>query len=425
MATGDPQVVSSAQREVQRAEMALRTAEATRVDGSGSKSAQRSAKASRDAAIANARLTLQDAQERLNAARRGPPPAELELARRAVVDAQAALDAARERYEIVKKGPDEMTLAAANQAVEAARIATRDAERRYLDLAAGPPPDRVDAARDAVRNARATLDSAVSRLTELNSRPTREELQAAEERVETARTALDQALSVPEPEQSQADPAAYDLIVLEKTVEQDRSQVDSLERDLIATDVTAQIAGVVSAVQVRPGDPAERGAQVLIIAKPGPPIVTLDVNGDDVSRVVAGQVATVTLEGAPDSEHTAVITGLIGGPGGVGQTAQLQVNWEGSPPLYGLATQALVTLQEKPGVLLVPQRAVRTSGQRRYVEYLDGDSRRTADVILGISGISEVEVIRGVREGQLILVGAASAVSGATPDAAPSPHGTR
>jgi multidrug efflux pump subunit AcrA (membrane-fusion protein) len=425
MATGDPQVVSAAQRDVQRAEMALRTAEATRIDGGGSKSAQRSARAARDASIANARLTLQDAQERLNAARRGPPPAELELARRAVVDAQASLDAARERYENVKKGPDEMTLATANQAVEAARIATRDAERRYLELAAGPPPDRVEAAQDAVRNARAALDSAISRLTELNSRPTREELQAAEERVEVARAALDQAISVPEPEQAQADPAAYDLIVLEKTVEQDRAQVESLERDLIATDVTAPISGVVSAVQVRPGDPAERGAPVVVIARPGPPIVTLDVNGDDVSRVAVGQVASVILEGAPDTEYTAVIVALASGPGGVGQSAQLQVNWQGSPPLYGLAAQAGVTLQEKSDVLLVPQRAVRTSGQRRYVEYLDGDSRRTADVALGISGISEVEVIRGVREGQLILVGAASATAGATPDAAPSPETAR
>jgi multidrug efflux pump subunit AcrA (membrane-fusion protein) len=228
---------------------------------------------------------------------------------------------------------------------------------------------------------------------------------------------------VPEPAQAQdvPDPAAYDLVVLEKAVEQDRSQVDSLERDLAATNVTAPITGVVSAVQARPGDPVERGAQVMAIARPGPPIVSLDVNGDDVSRVAVGQRASVTLEGAAGTEYPAAIASLSNGPGGIGQVAQLRVDWTGTPPLYGLTAQALVTLQEKPDVLLVPQRAVRTSGQRRYVEYLEGDNRRTADVILGISGLSDVEVIRGVREGQVILLGTA----GATPGTVASPEATR
>jgi multidrug resistance efflux pump len=425
ISTGDPQLVTSAGREVQRAQLALHTAEATRVDSRGSKDAQRSAKLARDSAVASARLALQDAQDRLNAARRGPPPAEVELARRAVQDAQSALDAARERYENANKGPDEMTLSTANQVVEAARIATREAERRYLDLAAGPPADRVAAAQDAVRNARVTLDSAVVRLAEVNSRPTRDEVQAAEERVGAAQAVLDQARSVPESQQDQPDPAAYDLVVIERAVEQDRSQVDSIERDLTTTNVTAPITGVVSAVQVRSGDPVERGAQVLAIAKPGPPIVALDVNGDDVNRVAVGQRATVTLEGAAGTEYPATIVGLTNGSGGIGQVAQLRADWSVTPPLYGLAAQALVTLQEKPNVLLVPQRAIRTSGQRRYVEYLEGESRRTADLVLGISGLADVEVIRGVREGQLVLLGTAGAGSGATPGATPSPDPTR
>jgi hypothetical protein len=73
----------------------------------------------------------------------------------------------------------------------------------------------------------------------------------------------------------------------------------------------------------------------------------------------------------------------------------------------------------------VPQRAVRISGQRRYVEYLEGENRRTADVSLGISGLSDVEVVRGVREGQLILLGTAGAASSATPSVTPSPEPTR
>jgi HlyD family secretion protein len=413
---GDPSAVAAAQREVQRAELALRTAQNTRIESGGSSSARRNAQAARESAIANARMSLQDAQERLNAARRPPPAAEVEIARRGVESAEAALQLAKERLEIVRKGPDEMTLAAANQAVEAAQSAAASAERRYLDLEAGPPGHVIAAAQEAVRGARATLAGANDRLAEINSRPTRAELQDALERVNAAASVLEQARTEPEPEPEAVDPAAYDLLVLERNLEQDRAQVETLERDLMATNLVAPTAGVVSAVLVRPGDPVDRDTHVLSIARPGDPIVTVDVGEDDAARIAVGQRALVTLEGALKQEYNATVIDLATGPGGVSHVARLDVDWTATPPAFGNVAMAVVTLQEKSGVLLVPQRAIRSAGQRRYVEYMEGESRRTADVTLGISGAVDVEVLTGLREGQLILVGAAgSATASPTP----------
>jgi HlyD family secretion protein len=417
---GDPTTVASAQRELQRAQLALRTAEATHIDTKGlKKDAERSARVARDAAIASARLGLQDAQDRLNTARRGPAPAEVEMARRGIQGAESALQTARERYETVKKGPDEITLAAANQAVESARLAAQTAEGRYLELKAGPPQDRVRAAQDGVRDARAALSAAMDRLADVNSRPTQAEVKDAEDRVNAAQAALEQARAEPETVADESDPGAYDMLVLEKNLEQDRAQVESLERDMQATNVTAPFAGVVSAVLVRSGDPVDRSTNVLSLARPGDPIVTADVDGDDASRLDVGQRASITVEGATDSEIEAKIIGFLDAPGGIGKIAQLQVAWPSTPPVFGTTAQAVVTVQEKSDVLLVPQRAIRSSGQRRYVEYLDGDSRRTADVALGINGALDVEVLAGLKEGQLVIVGAGGLTSNATPTAAP------
>ena len=202
-------------------------------------------------------------------------------------------------------------------------------------------------------------------------------------------------------------------MLLQRNLEQDRDQVAALEEAIVSSRLVAPFSGVVSGVQVRSGDPLDRGLTVLTLARPGDPIVTADINSPDTARIAVGQQATVLAEGSSGTEYAGTIIGLADAPGGVGRTAQLQVTWTTTPPAFGHTVQALVTLQEKADVLLVPQRAVRSSGQRRYVEYMDGGSRRTIDVAVGIVGPTDVEILSGLREGQLILLGTSG--SGPTP----------
>jgi multidrug efflux pump subunit AcrA (membrane-fusion protein) len=425
LVNGDPAAMAAADREVQRATLALRTAQATRVNsgggsGKGSKDAERNARAARDSAITSAQFALQDAQNRLNTLRQGPPPSEVEIARRAMQAAAAGVQTATEHLETVRQGPDQMTLSAANQTVENAKTAVQAAEAHYLELAAGPPADRVAAAQAGVESARTALGEAMNRLADVNNRPTQAELQDAQDRVSAAQTALDRTRVEPDPVQDDGDTGVIDLIVLRRSQEQDQAQAESLERDLAATTLVAPFAGVVTAVQVRSGDPLDRDMQVLTLAKPGERIVSADVTDSDVSQIAVGQQASVQVEGASDAAYDATIIGIVDGPGGVGKVAQLRVSWPSDAPPFGVSAQAAVVLQQKADSLLVPQRAVRSSGQRRFVEYLDGGARRTIDVSLGIVGVSDVEILSGLREGQVILAGS-TATSSSTPSPTTAP----
>ncbi len=58
-----------------------------------------------------------------------------------------------------------------------------------------------------------------------------------------------------------------------------------------------------------------------------------------------------------------------------------------------------ITLQVKPDVLIVPNGAVRTVGKRRFVEYLDGEIKRSRNVELGIVTDQETEITSGLQEG--------------------------
>ena len=419
LARGDSTAIAAAERDVQRANLALRTAQATRIDTSGTgrsaRDAERNARVARDASITSARLAVQEAEDRLNLARRGPPPGEIEIGRRNVQMAESALQTALDRLEVVRRGSDELTLATANQAVQAARLAAQTAEARYLALEAGPPADLLRAAQVGVQTARAGLASANDRVAELSNGPTSAELQDAESRVTAAQAALQNAHSAPDAVAEGGDTGAFDLVILQKSLEQDRAQVESLERSVMAAKVVAPFAGIVTAVQVRPGDSLDRGVQILMLAKPGDPIIIADVSPEDAPRVAVGQAATI--QGAAGGSPTAAIVGLSEAPGGIGKIAQLQVDWSVPAPSFGTPVQVMFTVREKANTLLVPNRAVRSSGQRRYVEYMDGDTRRTIDVGVGIVGASDTELLTGVREGQVIVVPAGAA----TPTSTTSP----
>jgi RND family efflux transporter MFP subunit len=398
----DPGAVSTAERDVQRAELAVRMAES-----SGGK--DKNARQARDASIRSARLNLQDAQERLARLRQGPPPADLEAARRAVADARTAVQIANERREAVAKGPDELTLASANQAVEAAKLAASNAEGQYLELKAGPPSDQINAAQGALESAQTSLSSAILHQNEVNGHPTRTELQDAEDRLAASQAAADKvradAEAVAAAPDDDVDPAAYDLLLLRKGVEQDRATLDKLARDLAATQLLAPAAGIVTSIQVRPGDPLEPGRPVMAVAKPGEPIVRVDLTERDVARLAPGQSATVLLDGASGSTIDASVDQIETAPGSLA-TGRFKATWPEPAPALGSTAQVLVTLQRKDNVLIVPQRAIRTAGQRRFVEVADASSgRRNVDVQVGISQGGDTEIMSGLADGQVVLIG--------------------
>ena len=63
-----------------------------------------------------------------------------------------------------------------------------------------------------------------------------------------------------------------------------------------------------------------------------------------------------------------------------------------------------VTLREKDNVLIIPQKAIRSAGARRFVEVVDGQNRTMTDVEIGIVSNGQAEVISGLRQDQIVLV---------------------
>jgi multidrug resistance efflux pump len=361
----DPEALRTAERDVQRAQNALAAAQADRSTTGPV----------HDAAVANAQLSLQDAQDRLTAVKTPPSPEDVAAAKRTLAAAQSTLQTAQERLAALQQGPDQ-------EAIDQAQA-------------------RLDAARLTEQNAQALLD-------DLNSHPTPEEAQAAAQKVAAAQATLDRIGKQPAPEPVPADPSApFDLALLQTAVDNDQAQIERLEASLESSKLLAPFAGTVARVQVKVTDVIDLGQPVLVLVKPGDPIVRVDVSGNDASRLAVGQTATVKVDSAGPGALwlDARLANLADANTGGGSIAQFTVGWpsKGAPAL-GSSVQLQVTLQTKADGLLVPRRAVRSAGASRYVQYLEGANRKTASVQVGIIDGDDAEIVSGLSEGQLVLV---------------------
>ena len=61
--------------------------------------------------------------------------------------------------------------------------------------------------------------------------------------------------------------------------------------------------------------------------------------------------------------------------------------------------------QNKDNVLLVPKKSVRSAGARKFVQYMSGSSRKVANVEVGIISGDMAEILSGLTEGQVVVVG--------------------
>lgn len=363
-----PDAVRAAQAQVLKAQTQLQLAQSARVDPKADPSV---AGIQHDAAIQDAQIAVQTAQANLDKLKQPPSPSDVQAAQQQVQDTQDALNAAQNKLSAAQSGPDPAAIATAQQALTAAQHYQAEAQ---------------------------------SNLDEVNSHPTPAELAAAQDQVHRAQIVLDNAQQPLAPTTLNGAP---DLGALQAAVDQAQAQVTAAQAGLDATHLKAPSDGTIVSVRVKAGDKLGLGQTILVLAQPGAPLVRVDLDDDQVSRVAPGQQAIIQLgdTGAGTDPITATVTSVTpGSASGAGPSANLQVSWpDGQAPRYGTPVQAVVTLDQKQNVLVVPKSAVRQAGGRASVEVQDGTLRHLVSVQVGVSTADTVEIVSGLSEGQLVL----------------------
>lgn len=187
----------------------------------------------------------------------------------------------------------------------------------------------------------------------------------------------------------------------ELDVELARLQVERLTRRQEESRLVAPFSGQVTTIELRPGD-AVQGYQPLVqIVDPSERVIEADVPAGDLSRLAINQRVQVDF-----SEFAGPIEGtLVQLPesGATSRAARVKVDPLPAAATLGMTGRAHVLLETKADALLLPRAFLRQFAGRTYVLTQTPEGRREIDVTPGIESDYEVEIVRGLKEGDQVI----------------------
>jgi HlyD family secretion protein len=202
-------------------------------------------------------------------------------------------------------------------------------------------------------------------------------------------------------------------------VEKARAALERYQTDLRYATITSPMDGLVLSRDVEVGDAV---SSILILGSQATLVMTLGdvsevyvlgkVDEADIGKVYMGQGARIVVESFKDKPFEGKVTKIS--PLGVEKdnVTTFEVRVSISNPTGALKTNmsanAEIILEEKKGVLLVPESAVVYDKERKtFLEVpdpkADGGKRRVA-VKLGISNGVKTELVEGMKEGEKVVL---------------------
>jgi HlyD family secretion protein len=348
-----------------------------------------------------AQSTLEQAQVTLDKLR-NPAQADLVAAQASIEQAQGNLD------KLLK--PSGFDIQAAQESVNSAQAS--------LDKLRNPSPADVASAQQAVLSARSSLEKLIT--------PTEFDIQAAQQSVLQAQANLDKLLNGNSYDvqtaqfalaQQQANldlkrngPTALDILVATASVEQAQAQLKQAEANLVGATLMAPFAGHVSALGANLGEQIGSGTAAVTLVDTRQVRIDVVVDETDVAKIQLGQQVNVSLEAIPGQRIAGRVSMVAPvatvQQGVVNYPVQIQVDAaqaRGVRP--GMTATAQITTAARENTVVVPNRAVRTQGRNRTVEVLQEDGKAaTRPIQVGMTNDQLTEVTGGLQPGDKVVI---------------------
>jgi HlyD family secretion protein len=397
--------------DIAAAELAVRAAE---IKLEQERASTTGTNAQREAAVRTAELNVESAKNKLAALQNQQVSAwDLRLAEQAVLAAEndvaklrnpnqfdiqtakVAYDLAVAKLDTLQRGPTEQ---------EVANLRT---EINSLQLAVESARLAIPTSESAVTAAQAKLESVLRGPTEFDLREQQSKVEKAQLDVEKARATLEI-----EKQKLTANRATttYDLQSLDKEVAKAKLDLDQLEANFADARIVAPFDGKITKVNGKSGDNVQAFNPVISISSPANLLVNAQINESDMPKLAVGQRALISLDAFPGQTLNGTVltlpSSVVTQQGVVAdKNTKITVDWTRPGAQIGMNARVQIVVQKKDDVLLIPTQAIRTVGKRRFVEYMDGNVKRSRNIEIGISTDVDTEVVSGLDEGMSILAG--------------------
>lgn len=198
---------------------------------------------------------------------------------------------------------------------------------------------------------------------------------------------------------------------LELSLSQMQLRLDSARRALEDTALTAPMDGTVTMLALVEGEMVSAGTPVVELGDLERFVVEVSLDETDVAAAKIGQEAIVTLDAFPDMALAGEVTDIAPvasvQSGVVLYPVTVELSSVESGVRAGMTADVQIISASKADVLIVPLRAVQSEGGSSYVWRQTAEGFERVAVVLGVMTETEVEIVDGLSEGDVVSVVAA------------------
>lgn len=187
------------------------------------------------------------------------------------------------------------------------------------------------------------------------------------------------------------------------------ARIAASEASLALASLKAPISGIITRVDIKPGDQVAPGTVSVRIDDLSSLYVDVRVSEVDINKIALGQPVTLTFDAILGTEYQ----GSVSNVSPVGQNIQgiveflvtVELNGTNGDVKPGMTAGVNIVINQLENVLLVPNRAVRVQNGQRIVYILRNGSLETVPVTLGASSDTASEVLEGsLQLGDLVVL---------------------
>lgn len=334
-------------------------------------------------ALRSAQAQLSSAQASLAKLQQPPLAADVAADKAAVASAQSAYSVAVNKN---NHAPDQLLQAKA--ALDKADAALQQAQAAY-NLVAWRPSSQIQTQAAALSAATSDYEAAKATynlaLTDINDSAVKSAAQALS-------TAQDNLTKLTQPASPQ------DIAVAQASVDSAQVSVDQANRNLNQAEIIAPFAGTVGAVNYVQGQLSPIGTQSAVIT-----LVNMDnlqtqvtVSEIDIAKVQVGQAADISFDALGGQSFPGKIVSIspVGTvtSGVVNYIVTVALTKPDASIMPGMTATASITVAQRENVLMVPNRAIKTQGNKRIITLLFEGKQTPLIVKTGLSNDANTEI---------------------------------
>jgi RND family efflux transporter MFP subunit len=371
----------------------------------------------RDETVARADAAVVAAQAQLDAAQKGPTPAEIKAKELAVTQAQKALEATWAQRDGACSYGNSTPCDSARASVLQAEAAMRQAQQQVRIFTQPATAETVAQLQASIDSAKQAAELARRPAGDLDLAAAQAQIRAAEAQAQAARRPvvagdIDAAVASAQAAEAGAALASspfteQDIAAAQAQVAQAQAAVDLTRSQLKDTTIVAPVDGVVSDKLIVVGAVASPATPIVNIVSPDMEI-TVPVEETQLTKVQAGQAAQISVSAYPGQTFNGKVTLIAPTVDPKSRTAQVKIQPDADAAAKlrpGMFAQVNIVTERKPGVLTVPRSALLPGSEAAVMAVVDGQVKRVPVQVGSRSG-DQVEITGGLKEGDQVVLDA-------------------